>query len=121
MTNSGTDDEVIPDAAEATDGSVLGEDGGDDTLPGTVGFPPADPIGVGPADSTTDAEHHDSVAERSDREQIDGSEPLSDPIRLVDPDGGGSVDTEDESIGEAVDAIEMVSPEEAAMHTEGPD
>jgi hypothetical protein len=65
---SGIDHLPIQGAAEATGGSELGEEVGDDSLPGTVGFPSTDPIGVGPTDSLRDADHHDSIAERFDRE-----------------------------------------------------
>ena len=73
--SQGSDNAAIPDPAEATDGSVLGEHVGDETLPGTVGYPPTDPVGVGPANSATDADHHDSIAGRSDREQAEDPPP----------------------------------------------
>ncbi len=118
---SDTDTAAIPDPAEATDGSVLGEDAGDDTLPGTIDFPPTRPVGVGPADSISDADHHDSVAERAAREETESAMSPDAPIRVVDPYAGGALDTEAESVGEAVDAVGLVSPEEAALHIEETD
>ncbi len=118
---SETNDAPVPDPAEATDGSVLGEQPGDDSLPGTVGFPAPDPIGVGPTDSLSDADHHDSVAERAVRERAADTRPRRDSIRIVDLTAGGEADTEGQSIGEAVLAAGLVSPEEAAMHIESDD
>ena len=115
---SGIDPPFIPDVAEATDGSELGEEVGDDTLPGTVGFPSTDPVGVGPADSPNDADHHDSVAERADRMQAADTPLPHDVVRLIDRFAGGVDDTESELIGEMVSPIGLVSPEEAAMHIE---
>lgn len=115
---SGIDPPSIPDVAEATDGSELGEEVGDDSLPGTVGFPPTEPVGVGPADSPTDADHHDSFAERADRTQAADIPLPHDVVRLIDHSAGGVVDTESELIGEMVPPIGLVNPEEAAMHLE---
>ncbi len=120
MSNPSPGDETIPDPAEATDSTVLGEDGQSDVLPGTVGFPPTEPTGVGPEDTLSDAEHHDSVAERSQRETSETVEPDDEAIRLMDPDGGGTLDDEAQAIGEAGDASDLVSPEEAAMHVDDP-
>ena len=115
---SDIDPTSIPPATEATDGSELGEEVGDDSLPGTVGFPSTDPMGVGPTDSLSDANHHDSFAERVEREQ-EGNTPLPhDSVRLVDDTAGGAADTESELIGEMVPPTGLVSPEEAAMHLE---
>ncbi len=117
MTN-GTDHPPIPDPAEATDGSELGEQVGDDTLPGTVGFPPTDAVGVGPADSPSDLGHHDSLAERADREVAADAPLPHESVRFIDPNASGEPDTEAELIGETVPAVGMISPEEAAMHLE---
>lgn len=59
----------IPSTAEATDGDEFGEEVGDQVLPGTVNFPPTEPIGVGPAGSLRDVEHHDSLDDRHRREE----------------------------------------------------
>jgi len=107
------------DPSEATDGSQLGEEVGDESLPGTVGFPPTTPVGVGPADSLLDADHHDSVRERSDREEPEGPQPLPhDTVRLLDPNAGGEPDLESELVAEDVPTVGLVSPEETAMHLE---
>jgi hypothetical protein len=119
--NGGIDRPAIPDPAEATDGSELGEEVGDDTLPGTVGFPPTDPTGVGPTDSPSDADHHDSFEERFDREEPAESPPPHDSARFIDPTAGGEPDTESDLIGEIVSTSGLISPEEAAMHLEDDD
>jgi len=113
------DSPAIPDPAEATDGSELGEEVGDESLPGTVGFPPTRPAGVGATDGPNDADHNDSFAERSAREEPE-REPVAphDSIRLVDPNASGEPDTESELVAEAVPPVGQVSPEEAAMHFE---
>jgi hypothetical protein len=116
---SGIDRPSIPDPAEATDGSELGEEIGDDALPGTVGFPPTDPAGVGPAGSLNDADHHDSFAERFEREEPSNAPLPHDSARFIDPTAGGLPDTESELIAERVATTGLVSPEEAAMHVEG--
>jgi len=117
MTNA-QDDQSLQDPAEATDGSELGELPEDETLPGTVGFPPTTPAGVGPADSLQDADHQDSFRERSHREELEGQLAPHDVVRLLDLDPNGELDTESELIGEDVPAVGQVSPEEAAMHFE---
>lgn len=106
------------DQAEATDGSSLGEEAGDESLPGTVDFPPTDPVGVGPADSLQDADHHDSVQERSDREEPEGRLSTNTAVRLLDPNASGEPDVESEAVAEDVPAVGVISPEEAAMHVE---
>ena len=115
---SETNNEVQPDPAEATDGSNLGEEIGDDRLPGTVGFPPTTPAGVGAADSLQDADHHDSVRERNERQVPEGRPRPHDAVRLLDPSPSGEPDLEPELIADDVPAIGLVSPEEAAMHLE---
>ncbi len=110
--------EVQPDPAETIDGSSFGEGIGDDSLPGTVGFPPTTPAGVGAADSLQDADHHDSVQERSRRQVPEGCPRPHDAVRLLDPSPSGEPDLEPELIADAVPAIGLVNPEEAAMHLE---
>jgi hypothetical protein len=117
----GIDQPSIPDPAEATDGAELGEEVGDEILPGTVGFPPTYPAGVGPAGSMSDADHHDSFAERFDREEPAEIPPPHDSARFIDPTAGGEPDTEPDLIGEIVATSGLVSPEEAAMHLEDED
>lgn len=113
-----SDGPQIPDRAEATDGDELGEELGDDSLPGTVGFPPTTHVGLGPADSPQDADHHDSIQERSDREEPTDQSPPHDVVRLIDPDPGTEPDIEAQLIGDAVPPVGVVSAEEAAMHIE---
>lgn len=109
----------IPDTAEATDGDELGEEVGDETRPGTVGFPPTTPAGVGGPDSLADADHRDSLAERRQREEPDRpATPPHDTVRLVDPYPSGETDVEAEAVAEEVPPVELASPEEAAMHLE---
>lgn len=112
------DGPAIPGPAEATDGSELGEEVGDDTLPGTTGFPPTAPAGVGPAGSPSDADHHDSAIERFDREEPEHQTPPHESVVLLDPNASGEPDEESELIGEAVPVVGIASPEEAAMHYE---
>lgn len=111
-------DQDQPDPAEATDGSILGEDVGDESLPGTVGFPPTTPVGVGPADSLQDADHHDSIRDRSDREEPEGRMTPHDGVRLLDPNASGEPDVESQAVAENVPTVGLISPEEAAMHQE---
>lgn len=115
---SDLDGPTIPDPAEATDGSELGEEVGDESLPGTVGFPPTTPSGIGPAGSLTDADHHDSAIERIDREEPESRPPSHDTVRLLDPNAGGEPDVESELVAEAVPPVGLTSPEEEAMHLE---
>lgn len=115
---SGTNEPTIPSTAEATDGDELGEEVGDETLPGSTDFPPTEPAGVGPAGSLRDAEHHDSAAERLSREEPEGRPGPHDVVRLMDPDAGGQTDEEAQLVGDAIPPVGLASPEEAAMHIE---
>lgn len=115
---SGANDPAIPSTAEATDGDELGEEVGDETLPGSMNFPPTAPAGVGPAGSLRDAEHHDSAAERTIREEPEGGPPPHEVVRLIDPDAGGRPHEEAQLIAEAIPPVGLASPEEAAMHIE---
>lgn len=108
-----------PDGAEATDGTTLGEEIGDENLPGTVGFPPTRPIGVGVSGTIQDADHIDSVHERSQRELPEESPSQATPIRLIDPNASGEPDVESELTADDVPATGLVSPEESAMRDEG--
>lgn len=112
------DDEVQPDGAEATDGTTLGEEIGDDIRPGTVGFPPTTPFGVGASGSLHDAHHIDSVQDRSEREVPEQLQGSPEAIRLTEPTSSGEPDSESELIGDDVPATGLVSPEEAAMRDE---
>lgn len=111
-------DPEIPDGAEATDGAELGEEVGDEVRPGTIDYPPTEPVGVGPAGSILDAEHHDSLADRLKREVPEDHRPPHDTVVLVDEHSSGEPDDERELIGEAVPPVELASPEESAMHYE---
>lgn len=112
---SETNNAAQPDDSETTDGATLGEKVGDDIRPGTVGFPPTTPYGVGPHGSSQDADHIDSVRERSEREVPEHVPGHPDPIRLTDPNPSGDPDSESGLIANEVPASGLVSPEEAAM------
>ncbi len=113
------DDQSLHDPAEATDGTEFDEQPLDDSLPGTVDYPPTRPVGVGPADSLQSADHHDSLRERTRRLARSDSPVPHEVVRLVDPEPNGELDTEAELLGDEVPAVGDVSPEEAAMHIEG--
>lgn len=115
---SSDNEPAIPSTAEATDGDEFGEEIGDQTLPGTVGFPPTAPAGVGPAGSLRDAAHRDSLDDRHRREEPEGRPGPHEVVRLVDPVSSGEPDDEPELIGEETPAVGLASPEEAAMHIE---
>lgn len=104
-----------PDGAEATDGTTLGEEIGDDIRPGTVGFPPTTPSGVGAFGTSQDADHVDSVHERSEREEEETLPSPPDEIRLTDTDTDGDPESVSSLIADDVPAVGLVSPEEAAM------
>ncbi len=108
-------DAAQPDDSETTDGATLGEKVGDVNRPGTVGFPPATPYGVGPHGSSQDADHIDSVRERSEREEPEHSPDQPDAIRLTATPAGSATDLESELSAMEVPATGLVSPEEAAM------
>jgi hypothetical protein len=115
---SDTQGPAIPDPAEATDGSELGEEAGDESLPGTVGFPPTSPAGVGPAGSIADLDRRDSVGQRSEREEPEGWSTPREPVVLLDPNASGEPDDESEMVAEEVPPVGLISPEEAAVHVE---
>jgi hypothetical protein len=104
------------DDAEFLDGDALGEEPGDEQLPGTEGFPPERPLGVDDPSRESD----DDFATRELRRDV-GSEHPADTFVLVDPESSeGLMDTESQEIASAVDAADTdVSPEEAALHIEG--
>lgn len=118
MTTSDMDGPEIPGGAEATDGAELGEEVGDLVRPGTVDFPPTKPAGVGPPGSPRDAEHHDSLTERANRETPEDRCPTHEVVVLVDQFPSGQTDDEGELIGLDVPSVEIASPEESAMHYE---
>lgn len=115
---SETNKEVQPDGSEATDGTTLGEEIGDDTRPGTVGFPPTTPFGVGAPGTIQDANHIDSVHERSEREVQEELPSPPDSIRLTDTNPSQDPDLESVLIADEVPAVGLISPEEAAMRHE---
>jgi hypothetical protein len=113
---------AIPGGAEATDGDELGEEVGDQTLPGTDDFPPDRPSGVGSPESLAGVDHHDSATERRLREVPEESTvPEHEIVVLVDPDTPGGEDDEDQSLGERVPSVGPAGPEEAAMHLDDED
>jgi hypothetical protein len=101
------------DDAEFLDGDVLGEEPGDDALPGTDEFPPERAVGV--EDPTRSVS--DDFATRELRRDV-GSQGSALSFSLVAPDGAeGLSDGESQEIADAVDAIDAeLSPEESALH-----
>src|SRR3954447_6299491 len=101
------------DDAEFLDGDVLGEEVGDDAMPGEAQFPPDMALGVD--DPSLDVD--DDVATRDLR--ADASEAGTEPaIALVD-DGApdGLADDEAQEIATAVDITDGdIAPEESALH-----
>jgi hypothetical protein len=101
------------DDAEFLDGDALGEEAGDDDLPGTDDYPPDHSVGV--EDPTRSVS--DDLATRELRRDV-GSEDSSPRFSLVAPDGEqGLSDDESQEIADAVDAVDVeLSPEETALH-----
>ncbi len=108
------------DDAEFLDGDALGEEVGDEGLPGTEGFPPDRPWGV--EDSTRDVS--DDVATRELRRSVgshrngEGFALVAEGFALVaEGSSEGLMDDEAQEIASAVDATEGdLSPEEGALH-----
>lgn len=102
------------DDAEFMDGDVLGEEVGDDGLPGTADFPPDRPWGV--EDPTRDV--GDDVATRELRRSSDSPRAASSSFALVDEGSSeGMADDESQEIASAVNANEGdLSAEEDAVH-----
>ena len=101
------------DDAEFLDGDALGEEPGDDALPGTDDFPPERSLGVeDPSRSVSD-----DLATRELRRDV-GSHDSPPTFSLVAPDGSdGLSDDEPQEIADAGDASESeLSPEERALH-----
>ena len=100
------------DDAEFLDGDALGEEIGDEALPGTEDFPPDRAQGVDdPTRSVSD-----DFATRELRRDVESHDSPS-PFSLVAPDGAqGLSDGESQEIADAVDAGDGVSPEESALH-----
>jgi hypothetical protein len=101
------------DDAEFVDGDALGEEVGDDDLPGTDEFPPERSVGVeDPSRSVSD-----DFATRELRRDV-GSKESSPRFSLVAPDGEeGLSDEESQEIADAVEAVDVeLSPEESALH-----
>ena len=99
------------DDAEFLDGDVLGEEVGDDDLPG-ADFPPDRAVGVD--DPSRAAE--DDVATRELRHAVPGSD--TEGFTLIQEGSvEGLMDTEAQELGEEVEAGENdLSPEEQALH-----
>jgi len=99
------------DDAEFLDGDALGEEVGDEELPGTEGFPPDRPWGV--EDPTRDVS--DDVATREDRRDVGSSHGARGFTLVADGSSEGLMDDEAQEI--AVEASEgELSPEESALH-----
>jgi hypothetical protein len=102
------------DDAEFLDGDALGEEVGDQPLPGAADFPPDRPWGV--EDPTSD-DVDDDVATRELR--MDHERPHSGQSFALVADGSseGLMNDESQEIASAVDATEAdLSPEEGALH-----
>ena len=103
------------DDAEFLDGAALGEEVGDDRLPGTENFPPDRPWGV--EDPTRDDGVDDDMATRGLR--MDHERPRSARSFALVADGSseGLMNDESQEIALAIDATEGdLSPEESALH-----
>jgi len=101
------------DDAEFVDGEVLGEEVGDDGLPGTTGFPPDRSWGV--EDPTRDV--GDDVATRDLRRAVDPPAHGARFALVADGSSEGLMDDEAQEIASAVEAAEGdLSPEEGALH-----
>ncbi len=102
------------DDAEFLDGDALGEEVGDQGLPGTDGFPPDLPWGV---EDPTGDDVDDDLAAREER--IDHTRhTASTSFSLVNVGSSeGLMNDESQEIASTVDAIESdLSPEDGAMH-----
>ena len=111
MTDSRDDFEFI-------DGDDLGEEPGDEELPGTHDYPPDRALGVD--DPSLDVP--DDLRTRELRRHV-GSDDRPDGFVLVTPEGDdGYSDEEAQEIGVEMDAVDDDLPaEEAALHIVDPD
>ncbi len=101
------------DDAEFLDGDALGEEVGDEELPGTEGFPPDRPWGV--EDPTRDVS--DDVATREQRRDVESPGGGRGFALVADGSSEGLMDDEAQEIAAAVEATEgELSPEESALH-----
>jgi hypothetical protein len=99
------------DDAEFLDGDVLGEEVGDDDMPGSD-FPPDSPLGVD--DPSRDVD--DDVATRELRRDVQTSRGEGFTL-LQEGSVEGLMDTEAQELGQEVDAPDAdLSPEEQALH-----
>lgn len=98
------------DVSEALDGDMLGEEVGDEALPGTVGYPPdralgaEDPTLLGDDDVET-RELRREAAHAADR-----------PVGLIDDNPVGDFDVEAQAWADEERLVDEVSAEEAAVH-----
>lgn len=101
------------DDAEFVDGDVLGEEVGDDGLPGTGDFPPDRPWGV--QDPTRDVS--DDVATRDLRREVEQPRRGESFALVAEGSSEGVTDEEAQEIASAVKATENdLSAEEGAIH-----
>jgi hypothetical protein len=107
------------DDAEFLDGDALGEDVGDEVLPGAEGFPPERAVGV----DDPSREFSDDFATRELRRDSSPEGSSEDSFVLVAPDeSDGLGDTESQEVASAVDSDDSeLSPEESALHIVDPD
>jgi hypothetical protein len=102
------------DDFEFLDGDALGEEVGDDALPGTADFPPDRALGV--EDPTID-EVDDDVETRDLRIAQEATERETRIALVEERSLEGLADDEAQEIGSAVDVNEGdLSPEERALH-----
>ena len=103
------------DDAEFLDGAALGEEVGDERLPGTENFPPDRPWGV--EDPTRDDDVDDDMETRDRRMDHDRPHPARSFSLVADGSSEGLMNDESQEIAFAVDATEGdLSPEEGALH-----
>ena len=101
------------DDAEFLDGDALGEEVGDEELPGTEGFPPDRPWGV--EDPTRDV--GDDVATREQRRDVESRRGVRGFALVADGSSEGLMNDEAQEIAAAVEASDgELSPEESALH-----
>jgi hypothetical protein len=117
MSDDRTTDDGLMDQSEQLDGDELGEQVGDDYLPGLEDYPPEEAQGSEDPSLYTP----DDVAVRSLREthRDSGVEAAEEGVDLLRPDDEDSlVDDEAEELGEigAADEGEPVAPEVSAVH-----
>ncbi len=101
------------DDAEFLDGDVLGEDVGDQDLPGTENFPPDRPFGVDDPTRSVD----DDLATRELRRDVGSGQSFETFTLLAPESSDGITDSESQEVASEVEATAAdLSPEESALH-----